>query len=67
MAEEKQTGLTAHERAEREKFARHETCKDFKEHYEKKGIYRSGEQIEREVSKIQEDVAKRKDHSIYKD
>lgn len=61
-------GTSEQERREREKFAHHETCKDFKEHYERKGDYnRTGEQIEREVKQIAEQVEKRKDHTIYKE
>lgn len=56
----------AHDTRERERFAKAEMCRDLKDHYERQGKQKTGEQIEREVQAIQEDVYKRKDHPIYK-
>lgn len=63
MPDEKITTAEIHER---ERFARDEMCKDMKTHYEKHNIERTGEQIEREVQKIAEDVERKKDHPIYR-
>lgn len=51
---------------EREKFAKDEMCKDLKRGYDLAGVQKTGEQIEREVQKMQEDIFRRRDHKIYK-
>jgi hypothetical protein len=64
--EKKKEVITTAEIRDREKSAFHDTCKAHKEHYERAGQHKTGEQIEREVRKMQEDIAKKKDHEIYK-
>lgn len=55
------------ERQECERFAHDAMCKDLKTHYEKRGQYGvTGEQIEREVKKIAEEVERKKEHPLYK-
>lgn len=59
--------ISSDEIREREIFARDEMRRDLKNHYDKSGKQVTGSAIEREVQQMQEQVARKKEHDIYKD
>lgn len=59
--------ISSDEIKERESFAKDHMCQDLKKHYQRTGTEVSGEKIEREVKKMQEDCYRKRDHEIYKE